>query len=194
MDGGMLKRRAPYLLTLALALADTAPVAAQTDPFQSVPGPAPIVKKPVPTRPAAHPQRPLNRRDARPDAAATLSPPASAAPQSGVPIVAAPQPVPPPAAELPSLAGTWTGGTNCPLATPEWDINLAPVAREQYSVTSTQDSSLTGWVSGKLVHMQWTGRLGETGIDDGTVTSPTSMRGKSHRALGITCDWWAKKG
>lgn len=135
----------------------------------------------------------MDRQQSEPDTAKTLSPAAPHAPPSCEPIVAAPRPVPQPPVEPPSLAGKWLGSSNCPFARPEWEIHLAAVAREQYSVTEPQDSSLTGWVSGKLVHMRWVGRLGETITADGTVTSQTAMAGKRYLLLGITCDWWAKR-
>jgi hypothetical protein len=132
----------------------------------------------------------MDRQQSEPGTA-KLSPPA---PQSRELVVTAPQPVlPPAAAEPPSLAGRWLGSSNCPLASAEWEIRLAPVAREQYSITEVKEPSLTGWVSGKLVHMKWVGRLGETITADGTITSQTAMGGKRYLLLGITCDWWAKK-
>lgn len=187
------KRHPCALLVVVVMVAVSLPVSAQ-DPFQSVPAPAPVVRSPPAPAPRAQAPRPrpVFRDEPEPEPVAVPPPLTSMAPRPSTPPVAAPQPPPAPA-EPPTLAGKWMGSSNCPFASPQWEIHLAPLAREQYSITEPQNSSLTGWVSGKLVRMQWVGRLGETITADGTLTSPTAMGGKRYMLLGVTCDWWAGK-
>lgn len=114
-------------------------------------------------------------------------------PQPRVPAVAAPQVPPAAAAEPASLAGRWKGTNNCPIPG-QWEWDLVAVGREQYNVREPLKPSTTGWVSGKLMHVQAVGLLGEQIVADGTIDSPTTMSGKVNTGiLGIVCDWWARK-
>lgn len=167
-----------YLACLATILLMVDPTFAQS-PFQSAPGPAPP--------PAPHPRPAIQSRPA-PRSQEDLPPTVTMAP---APTVA---PQPPPAPPPPSLAGVWHFWSNCPLD-PGADLTLTSSGPEQYRISGVAGLlpiPVTGWVSGKLVHAEADPPLNHV-VSEGTVESPTAMRGKTTSSLGINCEWAARK-
>jgi hypothetical protein len=151
------------------------PALAQS-PFQSAPGPPPVVK-PAP-RPVAPRQQPQEE----------YSPSVAPAP---APAQAPPAPPPPP----PSLAGMWHFQSNCPLDTGA-DLSVSAAGPEQYRIAGTTGIlpvAVVGWVSGKLVHMEATVLINHV-VWEGNLDSPTTMSGKVTQGLmGTTCQWVGQK-
>jgi hypothetical protein len=138
-------------------------------PFQSAPGPA------------APPPRP------RPAPQPALEPPP---PAVTAPVVATPAPPPP---EPPSLAGKWTAETNCPMGKTT-ELDVTPTGQGQYTIAIPNNSDYRGWISGTVQHADATGFFGDHISFNGTITSPTTMRGKTHLGFAnLDCDWWATK-
>lgn len=98
---------------------------------------------------------------------------------------------PQPSTEEPSLAGTWSGRSDCPLSQP-FELVLTQTGNGQYKITGSLGT--TGWVSGKLVHYEVQVFVNHV-VSDGSVDSPTTMSGKVRPSLmlGGTCNWWAQK-
>lgn len=172
-------RRLPLrFLALTAAASCAAGPAWTQSPFQSAPGPAPVVR-PAPPRPAYHRQQQQQEEELPPSV-------------TTVPVTPAPAPPPPPP---PSLAGVWHFQSSCPLD-PGSDMTLTQSSAEQYLISGTAGVipfSVSGWVNGKLVHMEADPPFNHI-VSQGTVTSPTTMNGHTTQTfMGINCDWVGQK-
>lgn len=72
-------------------------------------------------------------------------------------------------------------------------LRITALGNEQYSIADPSNAATKGLVAGQIVQIQMVGTIGDTITAEGTVTSPTTMAGKTRVILGYTCDWWAKK-
>ena len=117
---------------------------------------------------------------------AETPPPHIAAP----PMEQMPEPSPPAAEEV-SLAGAWSGRSDCPLDL-GFTITLTQSGQQQYIISSS--SGISGWVSGSRVHMEAQVLINHL-VWDGTIDSTTDMSGKLAPSLllGASCDWQAHK-
>jgi hypothetical protein len=89
----------------------------------------------------------------------------------------------------------WHFQSSCPLD-PGADMTITQSAPDQYLISGSAGLlpvAVNGWVNGKLVHMEADAPLNHV-VSQGTVTSPTTMSGKTTQTLmGITCDWVGQK-
>jgi hypothetical protein len=164
-------------LAVFAVLALSASAASAQSPFESAPAPA---APPVRPRPA-----PAPRRQPSEELQPTVTTP---------PVAPAVAPQPPPPPPEPSLAGIWHFWSNCPLD-PGSDLTLTPSGPGQYRISGTAGLlpvAVSGWVSGKLVHMEANPPLNHI-VSEGTVDSPTAMSGKTTPAIGFACEWSGRK-
>lgn len=172
-------------LPIPLLLAAGSAALAQA-PFQSAPGPEPVVRPaPPPKHQAVRPApraRPAPPPETEQEPTPTVAPPPA--------IAAAPKPpVEPPA---PSLAAVWLYTSNCPTDYPT-DLYLAPAGQERYSVSGKAGNApVNGSVSGKVVHLEGSDWL-QHFVLNAIVESPTMMRGEVIGSIGGSCHWSARK-